>query len=76
MRRCTTAGSFNPTGVNPELVRNVRCALDSAGFPQVRIVVSGGFTVDKIREFEKQRVPVDGYGFGSSLGIGQVLGWR
>jgi len=60
-------GSFKPTGVNPELVRNVRRGLDGAGFPQVRIVVSGGFTVDKIREFEKQRVPVDGYGVGSSL---------
>jgi nicotinate phosphoribosyltransferase len=60
-------GSFKPTGVNPELVWSVRRGLDGAGFPQVRIVVSGGFTVDKIREFEKQHVPVDGYGVGSSL---------
>ena len=60
-------GSFKPTGVNPQLVRNVRRALDGAGFNQVRIYVSGGFTVDKITEFERQRVPVDGYGVGSSL---------
>jgi nicotinate phosphoribosyltransferase len=60
-------GSFKPTGVNPELVRNVRHGLDQAGYPEVRIVVSGGFTVEKIRDFEKQRVPVDGYGVGSSL---------
>jgi nicotinate phosphoribosyltransferase len=33
----------------------------------VRIVVSGGFTVDKIREFEQREVPVDAYGVGSSL---------
>ena len=60
-------GNFEPTGVNPQLVRNVRRALDGAGFNQVRIYVSGGFTVDKITEFERQRVPVDGYGVGSSL---------
>ena len=36
-------GQFRPTGVNPELVRNVRRALDAEGFDHVRIVVSGGF---------------------------------
>jgi nicotinate phosphoribosyltransferase len=60
-------GYFKPTGVNPQLVWNVRRALDAEGFNQVKIVVSGGFTVDKIRDFEKQKVPVDGYGVGSSL---------
>jgi nicotinate phosphoribosyltransferase len=60
-------GTFRPTGVNPELVRNVRRALDQAGFSSIKIVVSGGFTVEKIREFERQQVPVDGYGVGSSL---------
>jgi nicotinate phosphoribosyltransferase len=60
-------GQFKPTGVNPQLVWNVRRALDREGFPQVRIVVSGGFTVEKIREFEQAGVPVDAYGVGSSL---------
>ena len=60
-------GTFKPTGVNPQLVRNVRQALDGAGFGQVRIVVSGGFTVEKIRQFEEEGVPVDAYGVGSSL---------
>jgi nicotinate phosphoribosyltransferase len=60
-------GTFKPTGVNPQLVWNVRRALDQAGFPGVKIVVSGGFTVEKIRDFERERVPVDGYGVGSSL---------
>jgi len=60
-------GSFKPTGVNEQLVRKVREALDSAGFDHVRIVVSGGFTVDKIRAFEDREVPVDAYGVGSSL---------
>jgi nicotinate phosphoribosyltransferase len=60
-------GSFNPTGVNPQLVWNVRRALDREGFEQVKIVVSGGFTVEKIRLFEEQDVPVNAYGVGSSL---------
>ena len=60
-------GTFKPTGVNPQLVWNVRRALDQAGFPGIKIVVSGGFTVEKIRDFERGEVPVDGYGVGSSL---------
>ena len=60
-------GYFKPAGVNPQLVWNVRRALDAEGYREVRIVVSGGFTVEKIREFEQQKVPVDGYGVGSSL---------
>lgn len=54
-------------GVNPALVRNVREALDAHGHQDVRIVVSGGFDVDKIRRFEDEAVPVDVYGVGSSL---------
>src|SRR6266704_336036 len=60
-------GTFKPTGVNPQLVWNVRRALDGEGFQHVKIVVSGGFTVEKIRQFEEQEVPVDMYGVGSSL---------
>jgi nicotinate phosphoribosyltransferase len=60
-------GRFRPTGVNPQLVHNVRNALDQAGHEHVRVVVSGGFTVEKIREFEAMSVPVDAYGVGSSL---------
>jgi nicotinate phosphoribosyltransferase len=60
-------GDFTPTGVNERLVWNVRDALDSRGYEHVRIVASGGFTVEKIRSFEDQDVPVDAYGVGSSL---------
>jgi len=60
-------GRERPTGVTPQLVRNVRAALDEHGFGWVKIVVSGGFTVEKIRAFEAQEVPADGYGVGSSL---------
>jgi nicotinate phosphoribosyltransferase len=60
-------GDFKPTGVNERLVRKVREALDRDGFERIKIVVSGGFTVEKIREFEQRGVPVDSYGVGSSL---------
>jgi nicotinate phosphoribosyltransferase len=60
-------GDFRPTGVNERLVRKVRDTLDRDGFEQVKIVVSGGFTIDKIRDFEEKGVPVDAYGIGSSL---------
>ena len=60
-------GGFKPTGVNPRLVEKVRAALDRAGFRSVKIVVSGGFTAQRIAEFEALGVPVDAYGVGSSL---------
>jgi nicotinate phosphoribosyltransferase len=60
-------GDFKPTGVNPRLVQKVRDALDAAGFEDVKIVASGGFTTDKIKEFERDGVPVDAYGVGSWL---------
>src|SRR5438128_2060831 len=60
-------GDFDPRGVNERLVRKVRAALDDDGFPDVRIVASGGFTAEKIRAFESAGVPVDVYGVGSSL---------
>ena len=64
-------GDFDPRGVNERLVRKVREALDADGFERIRIVVSGGFTVEKIQEFERKGVPVDAYGVGSSLIRGQ-----
>jgi len=60
-------GEFAPTGVNLQLVRRVRDALDTAGHERVKIVVSGGFDADKIRRFEALGAPVDSYGVGSAL---------
>jgi nicotinate phosphoribosyltransferase len=60
-------GTFVPTGVVPELVRNVRAALDAEGFDFVKIVASGGFNAIKIRMFEDQLVPVDAYAVGSAF---------
>ncbi len=64
-------GHFKPTGVTSQLVWHVRRALDAEGFEHVKIVVSGGFTVEKIRQFEEAGVPVDAYGVGSSLFAGR-----
>lgn len=65
-------GTFKPNGVCAQLVHNVRRALDDAGFPQVKIMVSGGFNVKRIQEFERHHVPVDAYAVGSSLLLGSV----
>lgn len=60
-------GTFDPRGVNPELVFALRRALDDEGFSHVNIVVSGGFDEERILNFEKLGVPVDLYGVGTSL---------
>lgn len=70
-------------GVTPRLVFAVRQALDHAwekwDLPAgwraraadycraVRIIVSGGFTADRIRRFEQYHVPADLYAVGSAL---------
>lgn len=70
-------------GVSPRLVRTVREALDHAWHAwqvperwraaaeaycrQVQIIVSGGFNRERIERFEREKVPVDSYGVGSTL---------
>jgi nicotinate phosphoribosyltransferase len=72
-----------PTGVNEALVYNVRRALDGAwtGWDvenrllnvaeaycrSVKIVVTGGFHRDRVAQFERDGVPVDVYGVGSTF---------
>lgn len=60
-------GHFVPTGVNEQLVRNVREALDREGFNKVKIMVSGGFNPERIKAFEQNHVPVDVYAVGSNI---------
>jgi nicotinate phosphoribosyltransferase len=60
-------GAFRPTGVNPELVWNVRNALDAEGFGHVQIVASGGFDAERIQFFEEAGAPVDVYGVGAGM---------
>ena len=54
-------------GVTSDLVKEVRAHLDLAGFPWVRIFVSGGVTPDRIREMRDVGAPVDGFGVGSHI---------
>ncbi|QKS72089.1 nicotinate phosphoribosyltransferase [Paenalkalicoccus suaedae] len=60
-------GTFDPRGVNPELLFALRRALDEEGFNHVKIVASGGFDAERIAKYEKIGAPVDMYGVGSSL---------
>lgn len=62
-----TGKGLESYGVCPELVRKVRRSLDQAGYPWVKIIVSGGFNVERVRDFIKQRVPFDAVGVGSSF---------
>lgn len=67
IRHQDVLGTFDPRGVNAPLVFALREALDKEGFQHVKIVVSGGFSEQRISEFEEQNVPVDIYGVGGSL---------
>ena len=54
-------------GVTIELVKEVRSRLDQAGFRHVEIMVSGGFTPDRIREFVESEASVNIFGVGSYI---------
>ncbi|PSL44543.1 nicotinate phosphoribosyltransferase [Salsuginibacillus halophilus] len=60
-------GDFDPRGVNDRLIFAVREALDQEGYEHVKIVVSGGLNAERIEAYERDGVPVDIYGVGSSL---------
>lgn len=67
VRNPEVLGTFDPRGVNTQLVFALREALDQEGFEHVKIVVTGGFNEKRIQEFEAEHAPVDIYGVGSSL---------
>ncbi|MFL5579479.1 MAG: quinolinate phosphoribosyl transferase [Gemmatimonadaceae bacterium] len=64
-------GAYVPTGVNSQLVWNVRNALDAEGLGDIRIVMAGAVTRERIRHFEEEGVPVDAYGVGGALHQGR-----
>ena len=53
--------------VTPDLVKETRARLDLAGFKEVKIVVSGGLTPERIRNFIRERAPVDIFAAGSYI---------
>jgi nicotinate phosphoribosyltransferase len=54
-------------GVTVDLVKETRARLDLAGFNRVKIFVSGGLDVERIRQFVDEKAPVDGFGIGSYI---------
>ncbi len=54
-------------GVTPELVREMRARLDGAGLGHVKIVISGGLSVERIARFRAEGAPVDVFGVGSAI---------
>lgn len=60
-------GRDRPNGVCMELVQATRELLDDYTFDDTKIIVSGGFTPDRITAFELADVPVDVYAVGSSM---------
>ncbi len=55
------------TGVSVAAVWRMREALDGAGYPKVRIVVSSGFNVQKCRVMAEAKAPIDVVGTGSFI---------
>jgi nicotinate phosphoribosyltransferase len=53
--------------VTVDLVKEVRARLDLAGFSHVKVFVSGGLSLERIREFVESGAPVDGFGVGSYI---------
>jgi nicotinate phosphoribosyltransferase len=51
------------------LSRQVRQALDAAGLPAVRIVVSGGLTEEHVQALVQAGAPIDAFGIGTHLGV-------
>ncbi|MGL5591577.1 MAG: nicotinate phosphoribosyltransferase [Mycoplasmoidaceae bacterium] len=54
-------------GVNHHLILKIRNKLDSLEMKNVKIIASSGIDLNKIKEFEKLKTPVDIYGIGSAL---------
>ncbi|KEI35486.1 nicotinate phosphoribosyltransferase [Francisella sp. W12-1067] len=60
-------GSFDPRGVNSELIKVLRRSLDKEDFHHVKIIASGNFDYEKIKQFQNDSTPVGIYGVGSSI---------
>ena len=58
-------------GVTPDLVKEVRARLDLVGFRHVEIIVSGGFTPERIAQFIETGAPVSGFWVGSYISSAQ-----
>lgn len=60
-------------GVTPDLVREMRARLDGAGLGHVKIVISGGLSVERIARFRAGGAPVDIFGVGSAISAAPAI---
>ncbi len=60
--------------VTVELVKEVRARLDQAGHGKVGIFVSGGLSVERIREFVAAGAPIDSFGVGMTIAAAAPIG--
>ncbi len=54
-------------GVTPALVAETRARLNGASLDHVKIVISGGLSVERIARFRAEGAPVDIFGVGSAI---------
>lgn len=66
---------FERGRVTVDLVKEVRARLDQAGFPHVGIFVSGGMSVERIRQFVEAKAPVDSFGVGMEIASAPPVGF-
>lgn len=58
---------INEYGVNTKLIKLVRETLDKNEMNDVKIIVTSGMNIEKIKRFNKENAPIDMYGIGSSF---------
>lgn len=66
---------FERGRVTVPLVKEVRVRLDQAGFSEVGIFVSGGMSVERIREFVAAGAPVYSFGVGMEIAAAPPIGF-
>jgi len=60
-------------GVTPALVAETRARLDGAGLGHVKIIISGGLSVERIARFRSEGAPVDVFGVGSAISAAPAI---
>ena len=66
---------FERGRVTVPLVKEVRARLDQAGFSEVGIFVSGGMSIERIREFVAAGAPVSSFGVGMEIAAAPPIGF-
>ena len=56
-------------------MKEVRARLDQAGHPKVGIFVSGGMTIERVRQFVEAKAPVDSFGVGMEISAAPPIGF-